>query len=75
MFPPQGLNVIRWDATPDLWGTLLSEADSVEDVFRAIAMWRAAGPGFFKVTKTSPALPVQEIIHITTEIHWASGSS
>ena len=68
LFPPKGVNIVRWDATPDLWGTLILEADSVEDVFRALDLWRASGAGFFKLTKTAPVLPVQEVIPIGQEI-------
>ena len=75
LFPPKGVNIVRWDATPDLWGTLVLEADSEADVFRAIALWRAAGAGFFKVTKTAPTLPVQEVIPIAAEIHQALGNA
>ena len=73
LFPPTGVNIVRWDATPDLWGTLVLEADSEADVFRAIGLWRAAGAGFFKVTKTAPVLPVQEAIPIMAAIHEAVG--
>ena len=56
LFPPQGVNVLRFDGTPDGWGVLLLEADKAEDVFRAIGVWRSAVPGFFKSIKTSPAI-------------------
>ena len=75
LFPPKGVNIVRWDSTPDLWGTLIVEADNAEDVFRAIGLWRAAGAGFFKVTKTAPLLPVQEVIPVIAEIHQALASA
>lgn len=59
-FPPEGVELIRWDATPDGWGILLLEADSAADVQKALAQWRASGAGFFESTKTAPALPVRE---------------
>ena len=62
MFPPEGVEIIRWDATPDLWGTVVFEADTVEKVVEVIGQWRVAGAGFFKVSKTAPVMPVQEII-------------
>ena len=49
LFSPEGVNVLSWIATPDLW--------------------RASVPGFFKTTKTAPAMPVQEIIPLTGEIN------
>ena len=58
-----------------MWGTVLFEADTAADAFRAIALWRAAGAGFFKVTKTAPVLTVQEIIPLGAEIHSTPGSS
>ena len=68
LFPPEGVNILSWDATPDLWGTIRVEADTVEQVVQAIGLWRAAGGGFFKTTKTAPAMPVQEIIPLITEV-------
>ena len=26
LFPPKGVNIIRWDGTPDGWGILVAEA-------------------------------------------------
>ena len=75
LFPPKGVNIIRWDGTPDGWGTLLLEADSAADVFRAVDIWRAAGAGFFKLTKTAPVLPIEEIIPLSVETQQALGSS
>ena len=75
LFPPAGVNILRWDGTPDGWGVLIMEAERAEDVIRAIDQWRAAGAGFFKITKTAPALPIQEAIPIEAEILKALGSS
>ena len=52
------------DTTPDLWGVVIFEADTVEQSVQAIGTWRAAGAGFFKLTKTSPMMPVQELVPI-----------
>lgn len=60
LFPPDDVEIIRWDGTPDGWGIVLSEAESADAIGRAINMWRAAGDGFFEETVTAPALPVQE---------------
>jgi hypothetical protein len=60
LFPPEGVNIIRWDITPDGWGVTILEADSEAAVSRAMNVWRAAGTGLFKCTKTSTARPVQE---------------
>ena len=57
LFPPEGVNVISWISTPDLWGTVVLEADSFDQVMRAIGVWRAAVPGMFTTTKTAPARP------------------
>lgn len=75
LFPPEGVRIIRWDGTPDNWGILIFEAESVEDVMRTMDMWRAAGAGFFKVTRTSPAMPVQDIIPLGAEINEAIASA
>jgi hypothetical protein len=50
--------------SPDLWGVVVVEANPKEQVIRAISVWRVAAPGFFKMTKTVPAMPVQEILPI-----------
>ena len=38
LFPPTGVTIVRRDATSDLWGTLVLEADNEADVFRALAL-------------------------------------
>jgi hypothetical protein len=68
LFPPANVQILRWDLTPDNWGILLVESDSAQAVNDALAMWRAAVPGFFKSTKTAPALPVQEAIPATAQL-------
>ena len=75
LFPPEGVNIIRWDGTPDAWGIVLLEADTAADAFRTIDVGRGAGAGFFKLTKTAPAMPIQDIIPITAEIQSALGST
>lgn len=60
LFPPAGVNIIRWDGTPDGWGILVAEAESAADMGRALDTWRMAGAGFFKSTRTAPAMPIQE---------------
>jgi hypothetical protein len=62
IFPPENVQLLRWDVTPDNWGTLIVESDSTQAVSDALSLWRAAIPGFFKLTKTAPALPVQEAL-------------
>lgn len=68
LFPPKNVNILRWDVTPDNWGILLGEAESAADINQALAMWRAACPGFFKTTKTGPAMPVQESIPLIANL-------
>ncbi len=29
--PPNGVNVIRWDGTPDLWGVIIADAEAAAD--------------------------------------------
>jgi len=58
LFPPKGVNVLRWDETPDGWGIMLIEADTAMDVTQALGVWRMAGAGFFRMTKTAPAFPI-----------------
>ena len=67
LFPPKNAKVIRWDATPDLWGVLTLDAEDTADVFRAVNVWRVAVPGFFKTLRVSPALPVAETMPLLAE--------
>lgn len=62
LFPPKDVNILRWDATPDGWGISLVEAESAAAFFDSLNIWRAAGAGMFKLTKASPAMPVQELM-------------
>jgi len=62
VFPPKDVKIIRWDSTPDGWGITLCEAKNVEDITRAINLWRAAAPAFFKFTRTAPAAPARDAI-------------
>jgi hypothetical protein len=62
LFPPKGVKILRWDRTPDTWGVLTVEADSAADMMQLLDVWRMAGPGFFKSTKTCPAVPIQETL-------------
>ncbi len=66
LFPPKGVKILRWDQTPDAWGILLMEADNAMDAALALDTWRMAGAGFFKQTKTAPAMPIAEALP-----HWA----
>lgn len=72
-FPPKGVKILRWDETPDAWGILLMEADNAMDAAMALDCWRIAGAGFFKQTKTAPAMPITESIPQWTEAIKAIG--
>ena len=73
LFPPKGVNIIRWDVTPDGWGILLTEAESAADVIRSLDIWRMAEGGFFKSTKTAPAMPIEESMALAEELKKALG--
>jgi hypothetical protein len=75
LFPPKGVNIIRWDSTPDGWGIIVAEAETAADIFDAINLWRVAGAGFFKFTRTSPAEPVQEVMPRVDGLLKALGSA
>ena len=68
LYPPKGVNILRWDMTPDGWGILLAEADNPATIAKALDVWRAAGGGFFKSTRTAPALPVVELLPLEREM-------
>ena len=60
LFPPPGIEIIRFDMTPDYWGITVFKAESAEAAFAVIDLWRVAGTGFFKKVKVSPALTVKD---------------
>jgi len=68
LFPPENIDVVRFDVTPDYWGITLLNADTVADVSDFINMWRTACPGIFKMTKVSLARPVQESLASASEL-------
>ncbi len=68
VFPSKNVKMLRWDFAVDLWGIMLFEADSVADVERHLNIWRVAGAGIFKMTKTAPAMPVEELAQHAAEM-------
>ncbi len=74
MLPIEGVNIIQWVITPDAWGILLAEAESVADISRAINAWRVAGAGFFKCTRTAPAQTIEESVSQQAELLKTLGS-
>lgn len=54
-FPPEGVEIVRWDATVDGWGINVFEAETYEDVLRAHMAWREVSPGWFEEIKTAPS--------------------
>lgn len=62
MWPPDDVEIIRWDTAVDNWGVTLMEADDYEALNRTWTMWRATVPGMFEEAKTAPAMPVEENI-------------
>jgi Domain of unknown function (DUF3303) len=66
--PGKKVKMLRWDATPDLWGIALFEADSAADAQQFLDVWRIAGTGFFKSTRMAPAMPVQEWMERSAEL-------
>lgn len=64
LFPPEDVEILRWDGTPDGWGIVLWEAERFESINNAINVWRAAAgeTAFFESTKTAPAAPIEEIV-------------
>ena len=70
MFPPEGTEIVRWDATPDGWGITLWDADDYSAVQNGLNMWRAAAgeTAFFEETRTAPAAPAEDVIAETAEM-------
>lgn len=68
LFPPDDVEIIRWDGTPDGWGIVVADAESAEAMGKAVNLWRAAGDGFFEKTVTAPALPIEQALATTQEM-------
>jgi hypothetical protein len=64
--PPEGINLLRWDGTPDNWGIIIFEAEKTVDIIKNLALWRTKA-GFFKYVKTAPLIPVEELMPQLTE--------
>ena len=60
LFPPEGVELIRFDMTPDYWGITIFKAANAEAVFKIVEVWRMAGTGIFKKMNVSPALTVMD---------------
>ena len=65
MWPPEGIDIIRWDTTVNGWGITVAEADDYESIKRSFVMWEALVPGMVEETKTAPASPVDESMALT----------
>lgn len=62
LWPPEGMEVIRWDATVNNWAVTIAEADDFETVYRAQALWEASVPGMFHKIKTVSGGPVEKVM-------------
>ena len=60
MWPPEGMDIKRWDTTAEGWGVTIAEADDYETIYRSIMMWDALVPGMFEEINVAPAAPVEE---------------
>jgi hypothetical protein len=60
LFPGPKVKLIRWDATPDVWGITVFEAETAADALQFVDLWRITVPGFFRSVRVAPAMPVQE---------------
>lgn len=60
LFPPDDVELIRFDMTPDYWGVTIFKAESAEAAFKLVEVWRMAGTGIFKKMNVSPALTVMD---------------
>lgn len=60
LFPPDGVELVRFDKTASGWGVTPFLADSPEAAFSLVDLWKIAGTGFFKTIKVSPAMPVKD---------------
>jgi hypothetical protein len=68
LFPPDDVNVLRWDITPDGWGMTVWEGESATDIEKGIEVWRIAQDGFFKSFKTSPATEIPDAISLNRDL-------
>jgi len=70
LFPSEGIKQLGWYSTASVpyWGVTIEEADNAEAIFKDIAVWTNAKPGFFKVLKAAPALTAQDAIRVLMEM-------
>jgi len=60
LFPPEGVELIRFDKTASGWGVTVFKAASAEAATSMVNIWKVSAPGFFKKIKVSPAMPVKD---------------
>jgi len=60
LFPPEDVELIRFDMTPDYWGVTIFKAASAEAALNMVELWRMAGTGIFEKMNVSPALTVMD---------------
>ncbi|MHA1969353.1 MAG: hypothetical protein ACW964_16335 [Candidatus Hodarchaeales archaeon] len=53
---------ISWIVTSDNWGISFLKIENEEVVFKVVARWRVALPGFFKCWKGALAMEVEQAI-------------
>jgi hypothetical protein len=68
-YPPEGVKILNWYSTPDGWGVTVFEAENEMAAIAVTDMWRMAGAGFFRLTRTAPAVTVEE--HISASVKMA----
>lgn len=62
------MELLRWDATADVWDVLIFEAEKAGAMEATLTFGRAAVPGFPKVTNVARGSPVQETVGRTAEL-------
>lgn len=66
-FPPDGVEILRWDVTPSDWGIVVMEAEDAEAIDKAIKMWQA-NQSWFEEIKVEPARPVEDRVDTLNEL-------
>ncbi|KKK69256.1 hypothetical protein LCGC14_2935870 [marine sediment metagenome] len=69
LYPTEGVTQHTWLISADgYWGITVSEAETVEQLAKDVAVWKVAHPGLFTAFKSSPAMEPGKMIPLIMKI-------
>ena len=60
-WPTEGVNLLGWWITPDLWGVAVVEVDSAEAAMKDANVWQIKKPGIYKTFRTAIAMETMNV--------------